>query len=92
MQATRQTIVCTMPAPARPARARILEERDVGARAALLVGVEEVVDGRVVLVDRLLDEPQTEHAGVEVDVPGRVAGDQGDVVDPFERIAASVSC
>ena len=38
--------------------------------AALLVGVEEVVDGRVVLVDRLLDQAQTEHAGVEVDVPG----------------------
>ena len=52
------------PAP----RARVLEERDVGAGAALLVRVEQVVDGRVVLVDRLLDEPQPEDADVELDV------------------------
>ncbi len=64
--------------------ARVLEERDVGARAAQLVGVEEVVDGRVVLVDRLLDHPQPEDAGVEVDVAGCVAGDARDVVDAFE--------
>src|SRR5437660_1504252 len=68
------------PAP----RVRVLEERDVRARAALLVRVEEVVDGRVVLVHRLLDEPQAEDAGIEVDVPRRVAGDQRDVVDPLE--------
>ena len=63
---------------ARPARrrARVLEERDVGARRALLVGVEEVVDARVVLVDGLLDEPEAEHAHVEVDVLARVPGDQ----------------
>ena len=82
---TRQVIVCTIPAPARPAaRAGVLEEGDVGAGAALLVGVEEVVDGRIVLVDRLLDQPEAEHARVEVHVPGRVAGDQRDVVDAFE--------
>jgi hypothetical protein len=43
-----------------------------------------VVDGRVVLVDRLLHEPQAEHADVELDVGGRVARDRGDVVDAFE--------
>ena len=69
---TRQTTVCTMPGARAAGRgARVLEERDVGAGRALLVGVEEVVDGRVVLVDGLLHEPQPEHAGVEVDVPGR---------------------
>ena len=40
--------------------ARVLEERDIGAGAPALVRVEEVVDGRVVLVDRLLDEAQPE--------------------------------
>ena len=69
---------------AAPARARILEEGDVGARAPLLVGVEEVVDGRVVLVDRLLDEPETQSPRIELDIPRRVAGDPGDVVDSFE--------
>src|SRR5207248_4536807 len=36
--------------------ARVLEERDVRSGRAELVGVEEVVDGRVVLIDGLLDE------------------------------------
>jgi len=43
-----------------------------------------VVHGRVVLVDRLLDEPEPERAGVELDVLRRVARDRGDVVDAFE--------
>jgi hypothetical protein len=38
-------------------QAGILEEGEVGARAPELVRVEQVVDGRIVLVDRLLDEP-----------------------------------
>ena len=63
---------------------RILEERDVGAGAALLVGVEEVVDGRVVLVHRLLHEPQAERARVVLDVPRRVAGDARDVMHALE--------
>ena len=66
------------------ARARVLEERDVVAGAALLVAVEEVVDGRVVLVDALLDEPQAQQARVELDVAGGVPGDCGYVVDTFE--------
>ena len=65
-------------------RARVLEEGQLGARAAELVGVEQVVDARVVLVDRLGDQPQAEHARVEVDVARRVAGDRGDVVDALE--------
>ena len=56
---TRQTIRCTVsrPGPA-PRHARELEEGEVGAGASLLVGEEEVVDGRVVLVDRFLDQAQ----------------------------------
>src|SRR4051794_3043704 len=65
-------------------RLRVLEERQIGARGGVLVGVEEVVDGRIVLVDRLLDEPQAEHPHVEVDVARSVARDRGDVVDAFE--------
>jgi hypothetical protein len=63
---------------------RVLEEGDVGAGIALLVGVEEVVDGGVVLIHRLLHQPQSQRAGVEVDVPLRVRGDRGDVVDPLQ--------
>ena len=63
---------------------RVLEEGQVAPGASLLVGVEEVVDGRVVLVHGLLDEPQAEDADVEVDVSRRVAGDGRDVVDSLE--------
>src|SRR5512133_1701748 len=72
-------------------RARVLEKGDVVARRALLVAVEEVVDGRVVLVDALLDQAQTENAGIEVDVLRGVAGDRGDVVYAFELHAASLA-
>ena len=63
LEPTRQTIRWTIPGPG-PARrhARELEEGQVGAGAALLVGEEEVVDGRVVLVDGFLDQPQPQHA------------------------------
>ncbi len=56
----------------------------------VLVGVEEVVDGRVVLVDRLLHEPEAEDAGVVLDVPRRVGGDARDVVDAVEPHAGSL--
>ena len=65
-------------------RSGILEERDVAPRGPLLVGVEQVIDGRIVLVDGLLDHPQTEDARVEVDVPGRVGRDAGDVMDAVQ--------
>src|SRR5262245_5521556 len=71
-------------------RARVLEEGDVVARRARLVPIEEVVDGRVVLVDALLDEAESQDARVEVDVARRVPGDRGDVVDAFELHAASL--
>ena len=65
--AERDGVHHAFPGPA-AARARVLEERDVRARASLLVRVEEVVDGRVVLVDGLLHEPEPEDARVERDV------------------------
>ena len=64
--------------------AGVLEEGDVAAGAAALVGVEQVVDGRIVLVDRLLHHPQAQQPRVEVDVRRCVAGDRGHVVDAFE--------
>ena len=74
-----------MPGPGPPRRrAGVLEEGEVGAGVAALVGEEEVVDGRVVLVDRFLDQPQAQHPGVEVDVALRVLGDRGDVVNALE--------
>src|SRR4051794_9322889 len=72
-------------------RARIFEERDVGAGRAVLVRVEEVVDRRVVLVDGLLDHPQPEYPDVEVDVARSVTGDAGDVVDPFDLHTKTLS-
>src|SRR5918994_2902263 len=42
-----------------------VEEGDLGPRIANLVSVEEVVGGDVVLIHRLLDEPQPEHVRVE---------------------------
>ena len=65
-------------------RAGKLEEGEVGPWVAPLVGIEEVVDGRLILVDRLLDQPQPEQAGVEVDVALRVGRDRRDVVDALE--------
>ena len=67
-----------------------LEEGQIGAGAALLVGEEEVVDGRVVLVDRFLDQAQSQHPGVEVDVLLRVGGNRGDVVDALQLHACHV--
>src|ERR671925_664867 len=71
------------PRPSAPG-VRVLEEGDVAARAPDLVGVEEVVDGRVVLVDGLLDEPEAQRAGVELDVAWCVRRDARDVVDPLK--------
>ena len=61
-------------------RAGVLEEREVEPRMGVLVAVEEVVDGRIVLVDRLLDEAQAEHTDVEVHVALGVACDGRDVM------------
>src|SRR5258708_2970922 len=81
---------CPLPPvhPPRPrragARARVFEEGQIRAGLARLARIEQVVDVGIVLVDGLGDEPQPQHARVEVDVAGRVAGDGGDVVDAFE--------
>ncbi len=71
---------------ARPSgnRPRVLEEGEVRAGASDLVAVEQVVDARVVLVDRLRGEAKPQHPRVEVDVPRRVARDRSDVVDAVE--------
>src|SRR5438552_4592107 len=45
----------------------ILEEGEIRAWAAVLVGIEEVVDRRVVLVDRLLHQAHAHEAGVEAE-------------------------
>jgi hypothetical protein len=56
------------------------EEGQVGSGVALAVRVEQVVGGGVVLVDALLDEPESHDALVEAQVLDGVAGDGGDVV------------
>ena len=65
-------------------RAGVLEEGQVRPGVTGLVRVEEVVDRRVVLVDRFLYQSQSEDADVEVDIPLSVARDRRDVVDAFE--------
>jgi hypothetical protein len=55
----------------------------------MFVGEKHVVDARIVLVHGLADEPQAQHAGIEIDVLQDVAGDGGDVVDTFELHEAS---
>src|SRR5215207_5540997 len=61
-----------------------VEEGHLGAGAAGFVAVEEVVGRDVVLVDGLLDQPQTEGVGVEVQVSWCIAGNRGDVVQTAE--------
>ena len=82
---TRQTMRWTMPAPGTPGAAPGYSKnvRSIPGEPSL-VAVEEVVDGRFVLVDGALDHPQAEHARVELDVADRVAGDRADVVDALE--------
>ncbi|CAN5201180.1 hypothetical protein BH20GEM2_BH20GEM2_09100 [soil metagenome] len=45
------------------------------------VGVEEMIGVGGILVDRALHEAHSQHAGVEVEVLLRIAGDHGDVMD-----------
>ncbi len=78
--------------PSPPAReAGIFKKRKVGARAAVLVRVEEVIDRRIVLVDGLLDQAQTHHACVEENVARRVGRDRADVVDAVEILHVECS-
>ncbi len=50
------------------------------------VRIEEVIRARVVLVDAFLDQAHAEHAGVEIEVLLRGAGDGGDVVQSVSRV------
>jgi hypothetical protein len=61
------------------------EEGQIAPRMTGGVGVEEVVGAGVVLVDALLHQPHAEHAGVEVEILLRRAGDGGDVVEALDR-------
>jgi hypothetical protein len=63
-----------------------IEERDDTARGAGLVSVIEMVGGRVVEVDGLLDEAQAEQAGVEIDVRLGIGGDGRKVVEPGDVV------
>ena len=71
-------------ARARRPRHRPVEEGDLGSRPADLVPIEQVVGGDVVLVHRLLDQPEAEDVGVEVDVLAGAGGDRGHVVESVE--------
>jgi len=73
-----------------PARlgAGVLEEGQVEAGAAVLIAVEEVIDGRVVLIDGSLDQPHPEKPGIKLHVPGGIAGDAADVMDAVEADVA----
>ncbi len=82
---TRETTRWTMPSPACPGAAPGYSKKVRSAPGrALLVRVEEVVDGGVVLVHGLLHQAQSQHPRVEVEVALRVPGDGRDVVDAFE--------
>ncbi len=61
------------------------EKSQIGAGRTLLVGVEEMIGVRHVLVDRFLDQAQAQHADVKVEVFLRVTGDRGDVVYAMNR-------
>src|SRR6266550_462834 len=69
-------------------QAWILEERQVRTGAAIFIRIKEVIHRRVVLVDRLLDEPQAHDPGIELEVLRGVGGDGADVVDTVQWIHA----
>lgn len=55
-----------------------------GAGVADLIAEVEVVGRGIVEVDGLLDEPQSEHAGIECDVGAGIARHGGDVMNAQE--------
>ena len=57
------------------------KERQDRAGPARLVPIVEVVGARIVEVHGLLDQPQPEHAGVEVEVAARRSGDRRHMMD-----------
>ena len=61
--------------------ARPRKEREDGAGVPNAIAVIEVVSCRIVEVDGELDEPESDEAGIEIDIGLRLAGDGGDVMD-----------
>jgi hypothetical protein len=63
---------------------RPVEERQVAARRANPVCVEQVIGGDVVLIDGLLHQPQAQLAGIEIDVALGVCRDGRQMMDASE--------
>jgi len=56
-----------------------------------LIAIVEMVAVGIIEIDRLLDDPEPQRAGVEVYVPARGAGDRSDVVNAAAgHVASSV--
>ena len=64
-----------------------VEPREDRPGRADLVAEVQVVRVRLIEVDRLLDQPETENIGVELDVRQSVTGDHRDVVQPVKTQA-----
>ena len=57
------------------------EKSEDATRTSLLVTEVEVVRRGIVEVDGPLDEPEAKSAGVKVEIPLRITGDAGDMMD-----------
>ena len=66
------------------ARHRPVEESQIAAGRGFAVGIEQVIGGDVVLIDRLLHEAHAEQAGIESDIARRIGGDGGEMMDAGE--------
>ena len=62
-------------------RHRPVEEREIGAGAALRVGVEQVIRAHVVLIDRALHETHAERLRVEEMVVANLRRDRGQMMN-----------
>ena len=66
------------------ARRRPVEEREIGAGAALRIRIEQVIRAHIVLVHRSLDQAHAQHLRVEAMVLSDLCGNGGEVVDAEE--------
>jgi hypothetical protein len=57
-----------------------IKKGDLGAGAAYLIAVEEVIGRDIILVDCFFDQPQAQHARVKIDILLGLAGYGGDVM------------
>src|SRR4051794_39248919 len=72
------------PCPDRPAgRMRPREEREDGAGGSGIIAEVEVVSPRIIEVYRLLDEAETKHLGIEIQIPLWVAGYSSHMVQSY---------